>query len=252
MGPPVPHLNTDTDSIFPVFRGSSIHLSHEERANEQASPGPTALCIVADDRERGAGVIERLGDMTGVSTVVKRIDCGDYLLNNRIAVERKTVMDLVASIVDGRLFVQAARMADGRHAPLLIVEGTIVDDGTMCMTRGAVQGAIASLALFFGIPCLRARNPQETANLLLYAAQQSTRHNVRTVYRHGYRPKGVRKRQLFILQGLPGIGPRRAELLLDTLGSVQAVFTAGEDALREVAGLGRTTATKIRSLISPA
>ena len=51
--------------------------------------------------------------------------------------------------------------------------------------------------------------------------------------------------QLFILQGLPGIGPEKAKRLLETFGSVNAVFQADADALQGVSGIGEKTANAI-------
>jgi hypothetical protein len=63
--------------------------------------------------------------------------------------------------------------------------------------------------------------------------------------RKGKRPWGKLRTQLHILQGLPGIGPERARLLLEVFGSVEAVLTASEEALRSVDGIGTTTVKRI-------
>jgi DNA excision repair protein ERCC-4 len=216
-----------------------------------AAAGKAPIEIVVDDRERASGVAEHLHDQPDLRIRVRRLDLGDYLLNNRVLIERKTVHDLVVSIADGRLFKQACRMAEGSHVPLMIIEGSPDEGDGPGITREAIQGAMVSLTIFLGIPCLRSKDQQETATLLRFTAGQMRRRLVRAVQRHGYRPKGVRKRQLFILQGLPGIGPARAESLLDTFGSVEAVFTAGVDELAKVVGIGQTTAENIRKLIAP-
>jgi ERCC4-type nuclease len=64
--------------------------------------------------------------------------------------------------------------------------------------------------------------------------------------RPGYRPKGKRARQLFILQGLPGVGPDRAEKMLAHLGSVERVAVASAEELAAIDGIGEVTAAKIR------
>ena len=207
--------------------------------------------IVVDDRERESGVIEHLGNMPGLRITVRRLELGDYLLNNRILIERKTIADLAVSIADGRLFSQACRMTEGDLIPALILEGSTTEGEVPGMAREAIQGAIVCLTLFLGIPCLRSMDSRETASLLRYVADQMQRRVAGAVHRHGYRPKGARKRQLFILQGLPGIGPVRAERLLDTFGSVEAVFTAKAKDLAAVTGLGEATAATIRNLIAP-
>ena len=70
------------------------------------------------------------------------------------------------------------------------------------------------------------------------------------VQRQGYRPKTKKKRQLFILQGLPGVGPERAERLLARFGSVEAAISAGSSELQSVDGIGKSIAEKIKWVVS--
>ncbi len=49
-----------------------------------------------------------------------------------------------------------------------------------------------------------------------------------------------------MLQGLPGIGPERAERLLDHFGSVENVAKAPVGELTGIDGIGETAAAKIR------
>lgn len=65
----------------------------------------------------------------------------------------------------------------------------------------------------------------------------------------GHRPKRLRRRQLFVLQGLPGVGPERAAALLQACGSVAGVFAANEEALADVPGIGPRTAALIHRLV---
>lgn len=64
--------------------------------------------------------------------------------------------------------------------------------------------------------------------------------------RRGYKPKGKRKQQLFILQGLPDAGSGRAARFLDEFGSVEALVTATSKALQSVEGLGENIANWIK------
>ncbi len=93
---------------------------------------------------------------------------------------------------------------------------------------------------------LRSDGPEETARLLVYLAWQARRSARGGLPRPGYRPKGRRARQLFLLQGLPGVGPERAARLLERFGSVQAIMTASADDLATVDGIGEKTAAKMR------
>jgi ERCC4-type nuclease len=210
---------------------------------------PESPQILADDRERDAGVIAALQRLDGVVVTVQRLALGDYQANDTLIVERKTLADFAASIADGRLFTQARRLAAAPRHSLFILEGTAADLAACAMRREAMQGALISLSLIFGIPVLRSISADETARLIVYAIRQlrATAHGA--TQRHGYRPKGTRKRQLYMLQGLPGIGPARAERLLDTFGTVQAICNANPDQLAEVPGIGRRTAEAMERII---
>jgi ERCC4-type nuclease len=104
------------------------------------------------------------------------------------------------------------------------------------------------VTLGFGIPLLRSTGPEETVRLMLYSARQFSDSNAnRALPRHflGGRPQGKRKRQLHILQGLPGIGPERAQRLLERFGTVRAVLNATAGELIEIDTIGEHTARSI-------
>jgi DNA excision repair protein ERCC-4 len=167
-------------------------------------------------------------------------------VDGRFLFERKTLKDLVAAIISGRLFTQAFRLAGTRLRPAMILEGAeqeLVESG---MRWEAIQGALVAVTLFCGIPLLRTRTPEETVRTMLFAARQGQTHAMGALPRPGYRPKGKRARQVFILQGLPRIGPERANRLLARFGSVEAVMSARAEDLCSVAGIGKRIAEKLR------
>jgi len=177
---------------------------------------------------------------------VTRLRLGDYLLDNRLLFERKTLADLVTSIISGRLFSQALRLAAAPLRPAMILEGTSADLVDSGISWEAIQGALIAVTLFCGVPLLRTRTPDETLRTMLYAARQGQAYAAGTLPRPGYRPRGKLARQLFILQGFPGIGPERAQRLLTRFGSVEGVVRAGTKELQSVHGIGKEIADKIR------
>ena len=202
--------------------------------------------IVADDREEAGGVIGELRGRVDVAMEVRRLPVGDFLVEERFAVERKTLADFACSVVDARLFKQAAALVKGSRRAVLILEGTTADLGGGSVSRESLQGALITVSVFYGLAVLRARDAAETAGLLVYLGRQAQRFASGSFPRSGSRPKGKRARQLFVLQGLPGIGPERAARLLERFGSVQAVATASPDELATVDGIAETTAARIR------
>lgn len=206
--------------------------------------------IIVDDRESNAGVLEHLQAIETLTVEVRRLSIGDYLIDRRVVFERKTLHDLAISIIDGRLFNQACRLVSCPYRPVYIIEGQASDMAVSGIRREAYQGAVIGLTVLFNLPLLRSNNAEETARLIGYAAGQMDRTAKGALYRPGSRPKGKRKRQLHILQGLPGVGPERAARLLDMFGSVEAVFCARKDDLSQVEGVGQKTAGIIRELLT--
>src|SRR3990172_9234708 len=211
--------------------------------------------IIVDDRERRGGVVGALRASENFDVAARRLAVGDYLVDDRFLIERKTLPDLTLSIQSGRLFRQALRLAQVSHLrPALILEGTSADlrlkhaetglrDGGMGWE--AIQGALVTGSLFVGLPVLRTRSPAETARTLLYVARQGRAVAQGALPRRGRRPKGKAALQRHLLQGLPGVGPERAARLLAHFGNVRAVLTADQETLASVCGIGARTAKRI-------
>jgi ERCC4-type nuclease len=202
--------------------------------------------IVADDRECKSDVIMSLSEIENVDICIHRLSMGDYQIDNRLIVERKTLKDFAVSIIDGRLFKQMICLANSNSEGVLILEGTARDMVEIGITREAMQGALITVSLILGIPILRSKDPSETANLIVYIGRQIESIVTGGAQRHGYRPKTKRKRQLFILQGLPGVGPERAGRLLEKFSSVEGVVCASSNELQTVDGIGKSIADKIK------
>ena len=207
---------------------------------------PRNIDVIADDREPKNDILKYLAERLDVSITIKRLPIGDYLVDNRLLFERKTIRDFGISIIDGRLFKQVALLSNCKYKTILILEGTGNDLAQTGVQRQALQGALITVSLIFGIPVLRSLSPQETADLMIFATRQiqSVAHGASK--RSGYRPKTKYARQKFILQGLPGVGPERAKRLIERFASVERVMAASVDDLQTAAGISKDTAEKIK------
>ncbi|HDH08524.1 MAG TPA: nuclease, partial [Gammaproteobacteria bacterium] len=58
-------------------------------------------------------------------------------------------------------------------------------------------------------------------------------------------PRGKRRLQIHILQGFPGVGPRRAARLLDRFGTLDGILNAEVEELCKVRGIGLSVARGI-------
>jgi DNA excision repair protein ERCC-4 len=112
----------------------------------------------------------------------------------------------------------------------------------------ALKGAMASLAVMWRLPVLWARDPEDSLSILRFLAHQ-LRSSDSGLKRYGRKPKRLTSRKLYMLQGLPGVGPALAHRLLLEFGSVERVVTAVEMELTRVRGVGRQKAARIRELV---
>lgn len=195
--------------------------------------------IEADYRERDSGTARALL-ASGAKLSFVTLKSGDYRVDRALVIERKSAWDFTQSLFDGRLFKQVSRLARSAPRPLLLVEGVLPR-----LTEPTVRGTLLTVSAVFGVPVLFSKDPGDSAHWILGAARQFESRKEDALARPGWRPRGKRARQLFVLQGLPGVGPRRAAALLERFGTVRSVVSADVEALRTVDGIGAKTASKI-------
>jgi ERCC4-type nuclease len=206
----------------------------------------SAARIVVDDRERTAGVAEALWQLPGVNVAIRRLHLGDYQVDETLVVERKTLADFARSVRDCGLFTQVGLLTrQNRMRACLILEGTPDPYPQIAIPKPAFQGALIAVTLVFGLPVLRSATPEETADLILYAANQLQRREVPPPRRRGFKATGNKRRQLLLLQAIPEVGPKKAEILLDAFGSPAGIAQASLQDLADVEGIGLIGAGKI-------
>ena len=195
--------------------------------------------IEADYRERDSGTVQALRQ-AGAELTLVALKTGDYRVDRVVVIERKSAWDFAQSLFDGRLFRKVSRLARAAPRPLLLIEGMLPR-----LTEPTIRGTLLTVAAVFGVPVLFSKDPGDSAQWILGAARQFAARKEDSFARPGWRPRGKRARQLFVLQGLPGVGPRRAAALLDRFGTIRAVLSADETSLRAVEGIGAKTASRI-------
>ncbi len=202
-----------------------------------------------DVSERHAALVDLARACDAFDVQMDRLPSGDYEIDAGIIVERKTYADFAASLADGRLFPQAAALARGPHRPVILLEGPKPPQMPKVHPH-ALKGAIVSLAIMWRLPVIAARDPEDSLRILQCLAEQLAKTHPGILRRYDRKPKRFASRKLYVLQGLPGVGPALAHRLLLQLGSVERVMTADQTVLTQVRGIGPTKARRIRSLIS--
>jgi len=208
------------------------------------------LRITVDYREKASGIIDLL-TAEGIHVEVGKIPYGDYIVNDSLTVERKTGRDFLVSIVDGRLFKQLSGLKKYCKNPVFLIEGNPYRTDLQ-FDPTAIRGALVSTQTIWHVPVLYSRSKADTRDLLLMIGRQDETFTDTVPLRGGYRPKRLKNRQLYILQGLPGVGPLLARRLMEHFGTVSRVMGATEAELMEIEGLGSHSANKIREVLDTA
>jgi Fanconi anemia group M protein len=204
--------------------------------------------IQVDHSEREARLLGLLRQSCDFDVAMVRLPVGDYLINDEVLIERKAIGDFAASLADGRLFPQAARLARDGHRTLMLIEGPPAAS-MPDVHPPAIQGALVSLAAMWRLPVLHAADADDSLRVMRFLAVQVSNGRERVVCRYGRKPKRLATRRLFMLQGLPGVGPALAARLLTQLGSIRSVVTADIDRLQGVRGVGPKKAKRILELV---
>ncbi len=208
--------------------------------------------IVADQRELDSNIARDLSTRDGIETRLETLAVGDYVLSDRVVVERKTVADFMDTLTGGdrSMFEQVGDATRNYGRPVVVIEGEDLF-GARNVHHKAIQGALASLAVDFGASVLRTSDEDETADLLEVIAGREQEVADREVSVHGEKQsKTLPEQQEYVVAAIAEVGPVTARTLLEAFGSVEAVMTADKDDLLEVSGIGDVTADRIREVIA--
>ena len=220
-------------------------------ATAESDPDEEVVEIVVDQRELDSNIARTLSQRDGVHTRLETLAVGDYILSDRVAVERKSVADFLDTLTGGdrSMFEQVRDMSRHYSRPVVVVEGENLY-GERNVHPNAIRGALASLAVDYGASVLRTEDESDTADLLEVVASREQTKRERTVSAHGEKSaKTLSEQQEYVVESIADIGPVTAQSLLDHFGSVEAVMIAPKDDLLEVSGVGEVTAERIREIV---
>ena len=202
--------------------------------------------VIVDRRERNSELIGRLESL-GVEVELRTLPVGDYVLSDRVCIERKTTSDFESSIMSGRLFEQVGRLVEAYDAPIMVIE----DNDGFRLPERVIKGAIASLYVDYGIQVLGSSGCLDTAEIISDIARREQDGRRREPSLKGAaRAYTDRQFQEYVIGNLPGIGPKLARSLLVHFKSVRNIANAGIKELMEVEKIGRKKAENIHRTVN--
>ncbi|MBD8088504.1 hypothetical protein IFT48_00670 [Pseudomonas fluorescens] len=204
--------------------------------------------IYADTREARSGVIKALQAMANVHVTVVELPCGDYILSPEVAVERKSAVDFVNSVMSGHIFEQVARMKIDYVRPMVLIEGDPIRTRSAIKPE-AVAGAMSSLMTVQMISLVSVADVTETAIMIATMARHLQHGLGYEINLHPKKPKPTQDAKNYVISSLPGLGTSTSAKLLAHFGTIYGVVTASQDQIMGVKGIGPKTASRIYDLI---
>lgn len=180
-----------------------------------------------------------------------------------VGFQRKTLLDLKASILDGRLYRELAQL---KSSPIisnsfLILEYTLTHITTTgeftdaTMPRSTLNSILIKVQLT-GTFHLHSHSPADTIATVLAAAKYISSPSAERLHRpsapsNDWGQRGNREFAIYLLQSFPGIGPALASAIYDYFHSVPLIWSVSQEQLMDVEGLGAKTAAKLHAFLSP-
>ena len=218
--------------------------------------------IVIDERERSSKIPNLLRQM-GITIDFASLAVGDYIVSPETAIERKTINDLLASIYDGRLYVQCSDLIQHYSRPVVVIEGNIRDledlrnirdDDQFRIVLDRIQisyDALAKIALDFRIPIIHSPSAEYSSRLLLTMARKSMEegHSIGPFLKKIKKNNPLYLQQLFVLSSLPSIGNKLAARMLKKFNTPQRALNASIAELASIPGFGTARAVRVRKIL---
>lgn len=133
---------------------------------------PRRVLVIADARERGSQLLQLLEESPSFELRIGCLRWGDYLIENQVTVERKRYDDFAVSLVDGRLFAQAAALSR-LSRPLILVEGP--RERPPGVHPHAPKGTLLSLATAWRLPVVFSKDAAESVGSSRHWAAKARR-----------------------------------------------------------------------------
>jgi ERCC4-type nuclease len=199
------------------------------------------ICVDSNEASKRKDIITYF-KFNGFDVEIKPLDVCDYVVSDRVGVERKDASDFIGSMKDGRVFSQAKGMAEIYEKPVIILEGAMKKALKRSrMRQSSIYGALSSLALDYGINIIPTDDPASTAILLHRMAYREQVKESRTIQlRSVDRSLPMHQQQQYLLSGLPQIGVTLADELLNTFKTPYKVISAFAEAEVKTSASGKT------------
>jgi len=191
------------------------------------------LNIIIDYREKNSLLVAELINYK-CKIESKNLLVADYIVKD-VAIERKTVSDLIGSIINKRIFRQLEELQQYKKRLLLIegIEEQELYHKNSRINENAIRGFLLSAAIDYNIPIIFTKNYIDSAKFLLVLAKKQTHEMSLNAKKRAH---NIQEQLQFITEGFPGIGPKTAKKLLKEFKTIKNLVNADLKSLQQIIG----------------
>lgn len=207
---------------------------------------PEETTIFVDSREPSI-FVRFLSEVTNLRPRTATLEIGDFFVEGRIVIERKTNVDLAQSIQDHRVFQQMERMRTIPEQSWLILEGDPYEGHSLEIKN--IDGFVVNVGNR-DTRLLHSKNMRHTASLIAKIVRHSyglgTPDPALTPASKSQDPAIA---TTWMLSQIPHLSVTIAERLIERFGSIANICTATPNDLTSVDGIGPTLITTIGQVL---
>jgi len=204
--------------------------------------------------------IQTMLEQSGILVERKQLPVGDYVFGE-VAIERKTVSDLMGSIYDSRLWDQMYNISSNFDKPILIVVGSIppvyrwirsgsrvykakLSDEDIDKRENTILSVLATVSLSYNVHTFNVVDREQFVKLVtsLYLKHTKKTSSLKPVRRKGSTLLEIKSNMLC---QIPSIGRSTADLIAKDFSLSDLCSMSPKTMSRKIKGLGIKRASKI-------
>lgn len=201
--------------------------------------------ILVDHREDKE--VHKLLKLHNVEHKIVQLDIADYIINNEIVIERKTIHDYSASLRSNHLFNQAYHMSFAYPRSYIAIIGSIYElYAEDYFSRESYLSSLASLNLrtapdgcMGSISTVNFDTDEDFVLFIKYIHDKHRDVKFRTLSPLHKKKRDMNAMILGVVSQFPGIGENRARDILNECKTIEKIVNSPPEKLAEVPGIGK-------------
>jgi len=231
--------NNDNDN-----NNSNNNNKNVEKKVEINSNFDDRILIYIDSRENNA-LIKELFKIKEIKIETKRLDVGDIIISENIAIERKSKKDFVNSIIDKRLFLQLKDLTLNYRRPVLVLEGEEDIFSIRNLNPNVIRATLSSIAIDYRIPIIYTKDLEDTAQFIRTIAKRTTKVKKEISLVSNKTSFSENEELEKVISSIPKINVVTAKNILNYFNTIEKLIKAKEKDIENIEGIGKIRARYI-------